>query len=294
MADIITDALEAMETFFEDLFGSILYNNLNNMFGFIDSATGMIGLEVEKTPAEWNPAIFGVLGDIATNVLLPIGTIIITALFCYEIFHMVVNQNHMLHDGDIKFFFVILMKAVIAVYLLSNCWDITLAIFDVGSHIVSEVTGSYLGNSADSLGVWGANEFNLEIASMNVAELIGACLESVLINTALSIMAMLIMVILFGRMMEIYMYISIAPIPFATFINKEWATVGTNYVKNLCALAFQAFFIIICVVMFNVLVSNIAVTGLLQGMWDVLTYSVLLCIMLFKSGSISKSICNAH
>lgn len=295
MFDIIGDAIDAIEDFFHDLFAALLRDKLDAMFGFIDDSTSLISGEVAKTPADWNSTIFSTLESISTNVILPIGVMIITALLCYEIITMVINQNHIGRDGgETSFFFIIIFKAVIAVYVLSHCWDITMGIFDVGSSIVTSVSGGYLEPTADSLGIFGLNAFNDEIDAMSVGELISACLEAILVNTGMSVMALLIEVVLFGRMMEIYMYISVAPIPFSTLINKEWGMIGTNYIRTLCALAFQTFFIIICVVIFNALVAGIVETTLIQGMWDVLLYTVLLCMMLFKSGTISRSIFNAH
>lgn len=295
MEDIIEDAVEAIEEFFEDIFRGVLENRLETMFSFVDDATGQIANEIGKSPETWNSTIFNTLKSISTTVILPIGTMIITAILCYEIINMVVNGNHMSRDGgETSFFFIIIFKAMVGVYMLSHCFDITMAIFDVGSHIVNSVTGSYLTGDANSVGAFTIATFQSEINSMNLTELVGATIEAILINTALSIMSILILIILYGRMMEIYMYISVAPIPFATLINKEWGNIGTNYIRSLMALAFQTFFIIICVVIFNSLLTNISTTGLIKGMWDVLLYTVLLCIMLFKSGGISRSIFNAH
>lgn len=295
MEDIINDAIDAIEEFFHDLFAAVLRDRLDAMFQFVDDATGLVSGEVAKTPANWNSTIFNTLHNISTDVILPIGTMIITALLCYEIITMVINQNHMGRDGgETSFFFIIIFKACVAVYVLSHCWEITMAIFDVGSFIVTKVSAGYLDPTAESLGIWGLNTFNAEIDAMNIGELMAACMEAILVNTGMSIMSLLIEVVLFGRMMEIYMYISIAPIPFSTFINKEWGMIGNNYIRTLCALAFQTFFIIICVVIFNALVASITTTTLVKGMWDVLLYTVLLCMMLFKSGTISRSIFNAH
>lgn len=295
MEDIITDAIDAIEEFFEDMFRGLLEDRLQTMFDFVDDATGIVSSEVGKTPNTWNSTIFNTLQSISDTVILPIGTMIITALLCYEIITMVINGNHMGRDGgETSFFFIIIFKAMVAVYLLGHSFEITMAVFDVGSHIVNTVTGSYLTKDADSLAAFGLDAFRNEINNMDLIELMGATLEAILINTGLSIMSIIIVIILYGRMMEIYMYISVAPIPFATFLNKEWGIIGTNYIRTISALSFQTFFIIICVVMFNALVTNISTSGLIRGMWDVLLYTVLLCIMLFKSGSISKSIFNAH
>lgn len=295
MEDIINDAIDAIGEFFHDLFAAVLRDRLDAMFQFVDDSTSLISGEVATSPSNWNTTIFTTLQNISTDVILPIGTMIITALLCYEIITMVINQNHMGRDGgETSFFFIIIFKACVAVYVLSHCWEITMAIFDVGSHIVTTVSAGYLTPTADSLGIWGLNAFNAEIDAMGVGELMSACLEAILVNTAMSVMAVLIEVVLFGRMMEIYMYISVAPIPFSTLINKEWGMIGTNYIRTLCALAFQTFFIIICVVIFNALVASIVTTTLIKGMWDVLLYTVLLCMSLFKSGTISRSIFNAH
>ncbi len=295
MFDIIGEAINAVKDFFGDLGKSYLRNTLDDMFTLIDDATSMIAGEIAKTPGDWNSEIFTTLQNVSETVILPIGTMIITAILCYEIISMVVNQNHIGRDGgETSFFFIIIFKAMAGVYFLAHSWEIACAIFDVGAYIVRTVTGGYLTGTAESLGVWGLNAFNDEIEAMGDADLIVVIVEAALVSGAMSIMSILIMVVLYGRMIEIYMYLSVAPIPFSTLLNREWGQIGTNYIKTLCALAFQTFFIIICVVIFNVMVGGIVVEGLKSGLRHVLIYAVLLCVMLFKSGSISRSIFNAH
>lgn len=295
MFDIIGDALGAVKEFFGELGASYLRNTLEDMFTLIDDATALIAGEIAKTPEDWNSDLFTTLQSISETVILPIGTMIITAILCYEIISMVVNQNHIARDGgETSFFFIIIFKAMAGVYFLAHSWEIACAIFDVGAHIVKTVTNGYLTGTAESLGVWGLNTFNDEIEALEGADLLIVIIEASLVSLAMSIMSVIIMVILYGRMVEIYMYLSVAPIPFSTLLNREWGQIGNNYIRSLLALAFQTFFIIICVVIFNVMVTGIVDEGLKNGLKHVLIYSVLLCVMLFKSGGIAKSIFNAH
>ena len=137
--------------------------------------------------------------------------------------------------------------------------------------------------------------FNSQIDTMGIGELVGLGLETMVISLCMKIMSVLITVILYGRMIEIYLYVSVAPIPAATVTNREWGTIGTNYLKGLVALAFQGFFIMVCVAIYAVLVAGVAVAGNLHSaLWSVAAYTVILCFSLFKTGSLSKSIFNAH
>lgn len=137
--------------------------------------------------------------------------------------------------------------------------------------------------------------FNSQIDTMEIGELIGLGLETMLVKLCMMIMSVLITVILYGRMIEIYCYVSVAPVPFATFANREWGGIGNNYVKGLIALAFQGFFIMVCVGIYAALVGTIATASNIHyAIWRSAGYTVILCFALFKTGSLSKSILNSH
>jgi len=255
---------------------------------------GTIASEVGKTPDTWNSGIFQMVKTLSENVIVPIAGMIITFVLCYELITMIMEKNNM-HDFDSSLFFRYLFKACVAVWLVSNTFSITMAVFDVGNYVAMSAAGSITGST--SLGVQEALTFMFDdqIDSMEIGELIGLGMETMIISVCMKIMSVLITVILYGRMIEIYLYISVSAIPFATWTNREWGSIGNNYFKGLFALAFQGFFIMVCVAIYAVLVSSVAVASNLHtALWSVAAYTVILCFSLFKTGSLSKSIFHAN
>ena len=232
--------------------------------------------------------------SLSDNVIVPIAGMIISFVLVYELITMVIDKNNM-HDFDTSLFFRFLLKACIAVSLLSQTFDIVMAVFDVGNHVVMQAAGVISGSTSLDVQTTLVNMFNSQLESMGIGELIGLGMETMIVSLGMKIMSVLITVILYGRMIEIYLYVSVAPIPAATVTNREWGTVGTNYLKGLIALALQGFFIMVCVAIYAVLVASVAVAGNLHSaLWSVAAYTVILCFSLFKTGSLSKSIFNAH
>lgn len=231
---------------------------------------------------------------LSENVIIPIAGMIISFVLIYELITMVMDKNNM-HDFDTSLFFRFLLKACIAVMLLSRTFDIAMAVFDVGNHVVSETVGTISGSTSLDVQETLITMFNDQIETMEIGELIGLGLETMVLSLCMKIMSVLITVILYGRMIEIYLYVSVAPIPAATVTNREWGNIGTNYLKGLIALAFQGFFIMVCVAIYAVLVAGVSVADNLHtALWSVAAYTVILCFSLFKTGSLSKSIFHAH
>lgn len=286
--------VEKIETFIKELLQGWVLCNLDTMFTDVNTKVGTIANEVGKTPSNWNSGIFTLIKDLSENVMIPIAGLIISAILCYELISMVMDKNNM-HEMGSEFFFRYLIKACIAVLMLSKTFDITMAIFDVGNHIVTEAAGVITGSTSLDVNATLQTMFNNELSTMSIGNLVALGLETMLCSLCMKIMSVLITVIIYGRMIEIYLYVSVAPVPFATLSNREWGSIGTNYIKGLAALAFQGFFIMVCVGIYSVLVSAIAVTGTLHSaIWSVMAYTVILCFSLFKTGSLAKSICNAH
>ncbi len=269
-------------------------DNLETMFTDVNDKVGTIADEVGQTPSAWNSGIFNMIENLSESVMVPIAGLIISAILCYELITMVMDKNNM-HEIGSEFFFRYLVKACIAVLLVSYTFDITMAIFDVGNHIVTQAAGVITG--ATSLDVTGTLQtmFENQLSSMGIGELIGLGIETMIVSLCMKIISLLITVMLYGRMIEIYLYVSVAPVPFATLSNREWGSIGSNYIKGLCALAFQGFFIMVCVAIYAVLVAGVAVASNLHtALWSVAAYTVILCFSLFKTGSLAKSIFNAH
>lgn len=246
------------------------------------------------TPSAWNAGIFGMVQTLSENVVIPIAGMIISFVLIYELISMVIDKNNM-HDFDTGLFFRFLGKACIAVMLVSKTFDIVMAVFDVGSYVVAQAAGSISGSTSIDVEAALVSMLNSQIDTMEIGELIRLGLETMIISLCMKIMSVLITVIMYGRMIEIYLYVSVAPIPAATVTNREWGSIGTNYLKGLVALAFQGFFIMVCVAIYAVLASGITVAAdLHSALWSVGAYTVILCFSLFKTGSVSKSIFNAH
>ena len=269
-------------------------DNLGTMFTDVNTKVGEIAGEVGQTPSAWNGSIFSMIRNLSENVMIPIAGLIISAILCYELITMAMDKNNM-HEVGSEFFFRYLVKACVAVMLLSKTFDITMAVFDVGNHIVTNAAGVISGSTSIDVTATLTNMFNSQISTMGIGELIGLGIETMIVSLCMKIMSVLITVILYGRMIEIYLYISVAPVPFATLSNREWGSIGNNYIKGLCALAFQGFFIMVCVGIYSVLVASVTVAGNLHtALWSVAAYTVILCFSLFKTGSLAKSVLNAH
>ena len=282
--------IDKITDFIKEMLQGWVLSNLETMFTDVNDKVGTIAGEVSKTPSSWNSGIFSMVQTLSENVIVPIAGMIISFVLVYELITMVIDKNNM-HDFDTSFLF----KACIAVSLLSKTFDIVMAVFDVGSHVVTQAAASISGSTSLDVQATLTSMFNSQIDSMGIGELIGLGMETMIISLCMKIMSVLITVILYGRMIEIYLYVSVAPIPAATVTNREWGTVGTNYLKGLIALAFQGFFIMVCVAIYAVLVASVAVAGNLHSaLWSVAAYTVILCFSLFKTGSLSKSIFNAH
>ena len=286
--------IDKITDFIKEMLQGWVLSNLSTMFGDVNDKVGTIAGEVSKTPSTWNAGIFSMVQTLSENVIVPIAGMIISFVLIYELITMVIDKNNM-HDFDTGLFFRFLFKACIAVMLLSKTFDIVMAVFDVGSHVVTEAAAQISGSTSLDVEATLTTMFNNQIGNMGIGELIGLGMETMIISLCMKIMSVLITVILYGRMIEIYLYVSVSPIPAATVTNREWGSVGTNYLKGLIALAFQGFFIMVCVAIYAVLVAGVSVAGNLHSaLWSVAAYTVILCFSLFKTCSLSKSIFNAH
>ena len=288
--DKITDALnEAIHQFFVDACGGMFIG----IFDDANAAVGDIGKEVAKTPSQWNSSVFSLVQSLSNNVIIPIAALIITGIFCYELITTITEKNNM-HDIESFVFFKYFLKSCLAVVLLSHTFEITLAIFDVGQWVVNQ-SSALISDSTyvDVNAIW--LNFRSTLDSMDTGSLIVLMLEGAVVGLAVKAIAILVTVILKNRMIEIYMYCSVAPIPFATLSNREWGNIGTNYIRNMVALAFQAFFIMVLVGVYTALIKDITtVTDLHSMLMRIGAYSIVLCLTLFRTSSISKAIFNAR
>jgi len=286
--------IEKITDFIKEMLQGWVLSNLETMFTDVNDKVGTIAGEVSTTPSAWNSGIFSMVQSLSENVIVPIAGMIISFVLVYELITMVIDKNNM-HEFDTALFFRFLFKACIAVSLLSQTFDIVMAVFDVGSYVVTQAAGTISGSTSLDVQSTLTAMFNSQLDTMGIGELIGLGIETMIISLCMKIMSVLITVILYGRMIEIYLYVSVAPIPAATVTNREWGSIGTNYLKGLIALAFQGFFIMVCVAIYVVLVSGVTVASNLHtALWSVAAYTIILCFSLFKTGSLSRSIFNAH
>ncbi len=284
---------QAIEDWMRNLLTGMVDSNLTRMFTAVNQQTGQIASEVGKTPQGWNGGIYSMIHNLSDSVMVPIAGIIITYVLCYELITMFTEKNNM-HDMDTWMFFKYFVKMWIAVYLVSHTWDITMAVFDVGQHIVNEASGVISGSTAvDTSSL--ISEIDSTMASMEIGELVVLALESFIVSFALQAMSLVIMVVLYGRMIEIYLYTSVAPVPFATLSNREWGQIGTNYMKGLFALAFQGFLMMVCVAIYAVLIASMSLSSDVHiALFEVMAYTIMLCTALMKTGSLSKQIFGSH
>lgn len=284
---------EAIEEWMRELLSGMIKSNLTTMFADVNEKTGEIAAQVGQTPQGWNGGIFGMIQNLSNSVIVPIAGMIITFVLCYELITLITEKNNM-HDIDTFMFFKYFVKMWIAVYLVSNTFTITMAVFDVGQSVVSQAAGVITNDTAVDISA-ALVDIDAQLEALGISELVLLALESLIISFCMKIMSVVITVILFGRMMEIYLFTSVAPIPFATMTNREWGQIGTNYFRGLLALAFQAFLMMVCVGIYSVLVSSLTASGdLMKALLEVASYTVLLCFALLKTSSLSKAIFNAH
>ena len=284
---------DSISQWFHDFLVSIITSCLTTMFTDVNERVGAIATEVGRTPQGWNGSIYSLVHNLSDNVMVPIAGMIISFVLCYELITMVTSSNN-LQSFDTWVFFKFVFKAFVAVYLLSHTFDFTMATFDVAQNVVNRAAGVISHDTnIDIAATIATMETTME--TMELGDLVLLALESVLLCQAMKILSILITVILYGRMVEIYLYISVAPIPFATITNREWGTIGTNYIRGLFALGFQGFFIMVCVGIYAVLVRTMTVSANIHfALFSVAAYTVILCFSMFKTGSLAKSVFNAH
>lgn len=286
LMDRITEAIK------EILIGFIK-SGLLNLFTSLNDRIGTITGEVGQNPQQWNAGVFSMIQSLSQTVIVPIAGMVITFVLCYELITMITEKNNM-HELETFMIFKWIFKAYVAIYLVTNTFNFTMAVFDLAQSVVSSAGGVIAGTTAiDAASTM--QEILDSLESMEIGELFMLSAEILILSLAIKLMSVAITVILYGRMIEIYLYTSIAPIPFATMTNREWGNIGNNYIKGLFALGFQGFFMMVCVGIYSALIATMNVTGDVHtSLFSIAAYTVVLAFTLFKTGSISKSIFNAH
>lgn len=261
------------------------------IFDSVNTQVADVAAQVGETPQGWNSAVFTMIQTLSETVVIPIAGIILTFVLVYELIQMILEKNNM-HEFDTFNIFKWIFKTFVATYLLTNCFTIVMAVFDVAQSVVADSAGVING----SLDVTAAlDDLETQLEAMGMWELIGLWLETNVINLCMWVLSIVIFVIVYGRMIEIYLSVSLAPIPFSTMVNRELGQMGQNYLRSLFALGFQGFLILICVAIYAVLVQSIPSSDDIHGaIWGTAGYTVLLAFALFKTGTLSKGIFNTH
>ena len=276
----------------ELLIGSIM-SNLTGLFDNVNRQVAGVADNVGATPQAWNGGVFGMIRNLSDNVILPIAGVILALVATLELIQMIVDRNNM-HDMDTFMLAKWVFKTACAVVIVTNTWNIVMAVFDVAQSVVDQSAGVIISDAGiDISGVVGDLETTL--ADWSIGSLLGLWFQSVFVGLCSHILTIAIFLVIYGRMIEVYLTVSVGPIPFATMVNREWGHTGQNYLKSLLALGFQAFLIMVCVGIYAVLVQNIAVgDDITVAIWECMGYTVLLCYTLFKTGSLAKSLFGAH
>ena len=282
---------DGITNWFKEILIEGIMGNFARMFNDVNREVASIAVNVGATPQTWNANIFNMIRTLSEAVIIPIAGMILTFVLCYELINMIIEKNNM-HDVDTFMFFKWIFKTFIAVYILTNTFDLVMGVFSLAQNVVNNSAGIITGSLDANLAL---TNLEAQLQAMGWGELLGLYLESAIISLAMQAMSLCVFIVVFGRMIEIYLTISVAPIPFSTMINREWGNIGNSYLKSLFALAFQGFLIMVCVAIYAILLQNVtSSTNIHTALWGMAGYTILLIFTLFKTGSLAKSLFSAH
>ena len=284
---------DAITGWLKDILVSGIMSNLSGMFDSVNEKVGDIATQVGSTPQAWNASIFNMVQTLSQNVVLPVAGVILAFVMTLELVQILMDKNNF-HDIETAVFFRWIFKTACAILIVTNTWNIVMGIFDVAQGVVNQASGIIIGNTSIDLSAV-MPDMEERLLEMDLGPLLGLWVQSLIVGITMWALTICIFIITYGRMLEIYLVTSMAPIPMAAMLGREWGGMGQNYLKSLFALGFQAFLIMICVGIYAVLVQGIATSGNISAaIWTCMGYTVLLCFTLFKTGSLSKSLFAAH
>lgn len=284
---------QSFANWLKSLLVSSIKDSLSSMFSNLNNQVNSIGQTVGQTPQNWNGNIFNIIQNLSQSVIMPVAGIILALVACYELIALISEKNNM-QDLDSWIFFKWIFKTAVAVELVAHTFDIVMGVFDLAQDVVQKSAGVITGTVNTDFTATMSQLIN-QLNSMDLGPLLGLYVEVLIVRISIIAVEIVILLIVYGRMIEIYLYSSIGSIPMATLTNREWGDIGKNYLKSLFALGFQGFFIMVCVAIYSVLVATLTLSNDIHvAIWTCLGYTVLLCFALFKTGSLSKSIFNAH
>ena len=284
---------ESITDWLKEILTAGIISNLSGMFDSTNQQVSQIVGDVGLTPQAWNSGIFNMIQNLSNTVILPIAGAILAFVMTLELIQLITDKNN-LHDVDTWMFFKWVFKSAAAVLIVTNTWTIVMGIFDAAQSVVSSAAGVIVGNTSIDISSI-MTDMETRLLDMEVGPLLGLWFQSLFVGICTWAITICIFIVIYGRMIEVYLVTSIAPIPMATMVNREWGQMGQNYLRSLLALGFQAFLIVVCVAIYSVLVQNIAIsTDISAAIWTCMGYTVLLCSCLFKTSSLAKSVFNAH
>ena len=284
---------ESITDWLKEILTAGIISNLSGMFDSTNQQVSQIVGDVGLTPQAWNSGIFNMIQNLSNTVILPIAGAILAFVMTLELIQLITDKNN-LHDVDTWMFFKWAFKSAAAVLIVTNTWTSVMGIFDAAQSVVSSAAGVIVGNTSIDISTLMA-DMETRLLEMDVGPLLGLWFQSLFVGICTWAITICIFIVIYGRMIEVYLVTSIAPIPMATMVNREWGQMGQNYLRSLLALGFQAFLIVVCVAIYSVLVQNIAIsTDISAAIWTCMGYTVLLCFCLFKTSSLAKSVFNAH
>lgn len=284
---------EQITEWLKEILAGGIESNLSGMFDNVNQKVGEISTQVGMTPQGWNGGIFNMIQNLSETVILPIAGLILAFVMTLELIQLITDKNN-LNDVDTWMFFKWIFKTACSILIVTNTWTIVMGVFDVAQSVVGSASGIVVGETAIDISSV-VTDLHDRLMEMDIGPLFGLWFQSLFVGVTMWALTICIFIVIYGRMIEIYLVTSVAPIPMATMISKEWGQMGQGYLRSLFALGFQAFLIIVCVAIYAVLVQSIATeTDIIKAIWTCMGYTVLLCFTLFKTGSLAKSVFNAH
>ena len=284
--------ISAIQDWIKEMLVGGIMSNLSGMFDAVNQQVAEIAGDVGTTPANFSPGVYSMIRNISESVIIPIAGLILTFIACYELIQLIIDHNN-LANFETWIFFKWIFKTFVAVTLITNTFNIVMAVFDVAQNVVNASSGIISSGTAVDASTLEVMEETL--MDMDIGPLLGLFLQSIIVQITMYALSIVIFIIVYGRMVEIYLLTSLAPIPFATFGNREQSQIGQNYLRSLLALGFQGFLIMICVGIYAVLIQSIAFSdNIISSIWGAMGYTVLLVFTLFKTGAIARSVFNAH
>ena len=284
---------DAITDWLKDIVVSGIMSNLSGLFDNVNEKVGDIAAQVGTTPQAWNASIFNMIQRLSQNVVLPVAGVILAFVMTLELVQILMDKNNF-HDIETVVFFRWIFKTACAILIVSNTWNIVMGIFDLAQGVVNQASGIIIGSTSIDLATV-MPDMEDRLREMDLGPLLGLWVQSLIVGITMWALTICIFIITYGRMLEIYLVTSMAPVPMAAMLGREWGGMGQNYLKSLFALGFQAFLIMVCVAIYAVLVQGIAVsTDISAAIWTCMGYTVLLCFTLFKTGSLSKALFAAH